>query len=200
VLGVFLILLAATTSHGETGGNGLPPQAPSPAESPSQGAAVQLGERFLRTGSSGEDVRTLQSILRSASFGSVPLSGVFDAATAAAVETFQRNAGLVVDGIVGPQTRPALLELMKVRVATWYGPGLYGRRTACGTRLRASTVGVAHKRLPCGTPVTFYRGGRFVTMRVIDRGPFGARASWDLTAAAARRLGLTATGRLRSTR
>jgi len=200
VLGVFLILLAATTSHGETGGNALPPDGATPGTGPSQGAAVQLGDRLLSMGSSGDDVRTLQSILRSTRNGPVPINGVFDAATAAAVESFQRSAGLVVDGVVGPQTRPALLGLMKVRVATWYGPGLYGNRTACGTRLRASTVGVAHKRLPCGTPVTFYRGGRFVTLRVIDRGPFGARASWDLTAAAARRLGLTATGQLRSTR
>jgi peptidoglycan hydrolase-like protein with peptidoglycan-binding domain len=195
VLGVFLILLAATTSRGDTGGNALP-VAPGAPDS----AAFQLGERLLATGSAGDDVRTLQSILRSAGYGPVLVSGFFDTTTADAVERFQRDAGLSVDGVVGPQTRPALLRLMKVRVATWYGPGLYGRRTACGVRLRTTTVGVAHKRLPCGTAVTFYRGGRFVTLNVIDRGPFGGRAAWDLTAAAARRLGLTATGRLRSTR
>ena len=81
---------------------------------------------------------------------------------------------------------------------SWYGPGFYGRRTACGKRLRRSTLGVANKRLPCGTPVTFYHQGRFITVKVIDRGPYRAGASWDLTAAAARRLGVAATTRLRA--
>ncbi len=86
---------------------------------------------------------------------------------------------------------------MPVRKATWYGPGLYGRRTACGIKLRRSTLGVAHRRLPCGTVLTFYRAGRFLTLPVIDRGPFAPGVHFDLTAAAARQLGLESTGRLR---
>src|SRR4051812_3209956 len=39
-------------------------------------------------------------------------------------------------------------------LASWYGPGLYGGRLACGGRLSAGTLGVAHKTLPCGTKVT----------------------------------------------
>src|SRR5258708_2450565 len=39
--------------------------------------------------------------------------------------------------------------------ATWYGPGLYGRHTACGETLRPGTIGVAHRSLPCGTAVKF---------------------------------------------
>ena len=38
-------------------------------------------------------------------------------------------------------------------VATLYGPGFWGRRTACGVVLRRYTVGVANRTLPCGTPV-----------------------------------------------
>jgi rare lipoprotein A (peptidoglycan hydrolase) len=57
---------------------------------------------------------------------------------------------------------------------------------------------VAHKRLPCGTPVTFYHRGRFVTVSVIDRGPFRRGVAWDLTAAAAKRLGLGHSSTLRS--
>ena len=38
----------------------------------------------------------------------IPASGAFDAKTEAAVERFQRNEGLAVDGIVGPQTKAAL--------------------------------------------------------------------------------------------
>jgi rare lipoprotein A len=69
--------------------------------------------------------------------------------------------------------------------ATWYGPGLYGRHTACGQLLGPDTIGVAHRNLPCGTTVKFvYRGHALVT-QVIDRGPFSRGNAWDLTQAAA---------------
>jgi rare lipoprotein A (peptidoglycan hydrolase) len=72
--------------------------------------------------------------------------------------------------------------------ATWYGPGLYGRHTACGQILGPETIGVAHRSLPCGTMVKFtYRGHTLVT-QVIDRGPYSRGNAWDLTQAAARAL------------
>lgn len=193
VLAVFLILVAATTSRGESGGAAVPEPSLEPGA-----AEAQLGERLLSAGSEGPDVRTLQAILDARDYGSLEVSGRFDAATAAAVRRFQREAGLAIDGVVGPQTRPALVALMRLRRATWYGPGLYGNRTACGRKLRRSTLGVAHRTLPCGTPVTFYRRGRFVTVRVIDRGPFRRGVQWDLTAATARALRMAATSRLRA--
>lgn len=73
--------------------------------------------------------------------------------------------------------------------ASWYGPGLYGNRTACGQTLREDTVGVAHKQLPCGTKVRFHYRGETEKIRVIDRGPFIAGREWDLTEAAKRKLG-----------
>lgn len=81
-------------------------------------------------------------------------------------------------------------------VASWYGPGFFGRRTACDVRLTRRTVGVAHKTLPCGTRVELYHGGRTLSLRVIDRGPFVAGRQWDLTQAAAERLGVKATVRV----
>jgi len=69
--------------------------------------------------------------------------------------------------------------------ASWYGPGLYGNGVACGGTLRPSTVGVAHKTLPCGTAVKFKHRGKVVIARVIDRGPYIAGRTWDLTEAAA---------------
>lgn len=94
----------------------------------------------------------------------------------------------------GPLT--AQLTVFQGAVASWYGPGLFGRRTACGGRLESKTVGVAHKTLPCGTRVELYYRGRTLTVPVIDRGPFVAGRDWDLTQAAARRLGVTATTRI----
>jgi hypothetical protein len=189
-LGIFLILLAAATSHAQTGGAVAPPGKPA--------GSAELGQRILMKGAVGTDVQTLQQILRARGYGEPTVDGAFDEATEEAVKRFQRAAGLSADGVVGPQTRPALLALMRVLKATWYGPGFYGKRTACGTRLRPGTLGVAHKTLPCGTHVTFYHGGRFLTVAVIDRGPFRRGVQWDLTSSAAKRLGFLATGRLRS--
>ena len=73
--------------------------------------------------------------------------------------------------------------------ATWYGPGLYGNRTACGQTLRPHTVGVAHRALPCGTAVRFVYRGRSLLARVIDRGPFSPGHAWDLTNGARLALG-----------
>ena len=197
-MAVFLILVAATTSRGDSGGASVP-RPPAPAPAPERTASkAQLGERTLSEGIEGPDVRTLQSILSARGYGDIEATGRFDSATAGAVRRFQREAGLQTDGVVGPQTRPKLLALMRVRRATWYGPGLYGNRTACGRTLRRSTLGVAHRTLPCGTPVTFYHRGRFVTVSVIDRGPFRSGVEWDLTAAAAKSLGMAATSRLRT--
>ena len=79
------------------------------------------------------------------------------------------------------------LWIYKRGPATWYGPGFWGNKTACGQTLRKKTLGVAHRKLPCGTRVNFLYKGRTITVRVIDRGPFG-EADWDLTQRTARKL------------
>lgn len=83
---------------------------------------------------------------------------------------------------------------MRYAGASWYGPGLWGRSTACGVVLRPTTIGVAHKSLPCGTMVRFVYEGHTVTAPVIDRGPYVKGRAWDLTAAASTALGLEAAG------
>ena len=84
------------------------------------------------------------------------------------------------------------------REISWYGPGFYGNRTACGKRLRRSTIGVAHRKLPCGTKVTFKYGSRYVRAKVIDRGPYANGARWDLTERTAQKLHLTTTDKIRA--
>jgi rare lipoprotein A len=74
--------------------------------------------------------------------------------------------------------------------ASWYGPGMYGSRTACGTKLSKTTIGVANKTLPCGMRVAIYYHGQTLTVPVIDHGPYVAGRDWDLTAATARVLGI----------
>lgn len=81
--------------------------------------------------------------------------------------------------------------------ATWYGPGFYGNRTACGQVLRPQTIGVAHRSLPCGTAVRFAYRGRYIVTTVIDRGPYATGIVWDLTNGARAALGFEGSDRLR---
>jgi rare lipoprotein A len=89
---------------------------------------------------------------------------------------------------------PLRITVYKPAVATWYGPGFFGRQTACGQVLAPDLQGVAHRSLPCGTRVAFSYNGRSIVVPVIDRGPYGvAGAEWDLTQATAAALGIGAT-------
>lgn len=87
----------------------------------------------------------------------------------------------------------ASLHVYRKQKTTWYGPGFYGKRTACGKRLTRRTIGVAHRKLRCGTKVEFFYRGRKVVVPVIDRGPFVRGVVWDLTRAAMKRLGSSRT-------
>jgi hypothetical protein len=81
---------------------------------------------------------------------------------------------------------------------SWYGPGFYGNRTACGQALTTSLMGVAHRTLACGTKVSFRNpsNGRVITVPVVDRGPYAAGRNWDLTGAACTALNHCYTGPL----
>jgi rare lipoprotein A len=96
-------------------------------------------------------------------------------------------------GSGGASFDASTFENAPTQVATWYGPGFFGDETACGQVLTRRIVGVAHRKLPCGTQVAFLYRGRYLRTKVIDRGPYGERAKWDLTQAAAKRLGLEVT-------
>ena len=93
-------------------------------------------------------------------------------------------------------SEPRAVIAVKPGMATWYGPGFFGRRTACGRTLTRRTVGVAHRTLPCGTRISLSYGGRSITVRVIDRGPFSSGFDWDLTQATSERLGFRSSGRI----
>jgi rare lipoprotein A (peptidoglycan hydrolase) len=81
-------------------------------------------------------------------------------------------------------------------LATWFGPGFYGHTTACGQTLTPTVVGVANRTLPCGTLVKVSYHGHGLIVPVIDRGPYGNGADWDLTSEAAHALGLLDSGRI----
>jgi rare lipoprotein A (peptidoglycan hydrolase) len=97
----------------------------------------------------------------------------------------------------GVASAPAPSTIHKVALATWFGPGFYGQKTACGQTLTPAVVGVANRTLPCGTLVKFSYHGHAAVIPVIDRGPYAHNgAQWDLTSGAASALGMTDTARL----
>jgi rare lipoprotein A (peptidoglycan hydrolase) len=118
---------------------------------------------------------------------------------AAPAASAQTGGSPVPGGTAAPPTAPTAQPSSSpswsvFKKATWYGPGLWGRTTSCGTLLTPRTIGVAHKKLPCGTTVTFSYAGRSVTATVIDRGPFRKGYAWDLTKKTAKRVGFLAKG------
>jgi len=84
---------------------------------------------------------------------------------------------------------PAEVRIYRAGVATYFGPGLYGERTACGQVLTPYLVGVANRTLPCGTLVAISYGSETLVVPVVDRGPYRQGVDWDLTYRAARVLG-----------
>jgi hypothetical protein len=66
-------------------------------------------------------------------------------------------------------------------IASWYGPGFYGNRTACGQTYTPEIIGVAHRTLRCGTLIELEYRGRTLTVPVIDRGPYIAGRALDLS-------------------
>jgi rare lipoprotein A (peptidoglycan hydrolase) len=118
----------------------------------------------------------LATIYATFALGTAPAQGVTGGVSTVADEGGASTASSQTQAGEGIAFAP-----MRSAGATWYGPGLYGNYTACGQVLRPSTVGVAHRSLPCGTTVKFAYRGREIVTRVIDRGPFTGGNDWDLT-------------------
>lgn len=85
------------------------------------------------------------------------------------------------------------ITVYRPSIATMYGPGFWGQRTACGEKLSRATLGVANRTLKCGTQVALYYHGRTMTVPVIDRGPYANGADWDLTEATDKALNIPGT-------
>lgn len=81
-------------------------------------------------------------------------------------------------------------------VASWYGPGFHGNKTANGERYDMHQLTAAHRTLPLGSiaVVRSMSTGRQVTVRINDRGPFARGRVLDLSLAGAHALGMTGAG------
>src|SRR5690242_8346484 len=94
---------------------------------------------------------------------------------------------------------PPVVGGVQVGVASWYGPGFHGNRTANGEIYDQYEMTAAHPTLPLGTRVvvTNLTNGRSVEVRINDRGPFVDGRVIDLSYAAARTLAMVGPGTAR---
>jgi rare lipoprotein A len=90
---------------------------------------------------------------------------------------------------------PAVLRTA-TGLASWYGPGLAGRRTANGERFDPADLSAAHHDWRFGTVVrvTCLRSGRSVVVRINDRFPAHKGRLIDVSRGAARAIGLIGPG------
>lgn len=81
-------------------------------------------------------------------------------------------------------------------LASWYGPGFHGRRTASGEVFDQDALTAAHPQLPFGSRVRVVNltNGREVVVRINDRGPNTPGRVIDVSRAAARRLDMVGAG------
>jgi len=81
-------------------------------------------------------------------------------------------------------------------IASWYGPKFHGKKTANGETYNMHAMTAAHKTLPIGTLVSVrnLNNGREAVVRINDRGPFVRGRIIDLSRAAAKKIGMLATG------
>ena len=84
----------------------------------------------------------------------------------------------------------------QVGKASWYGKQFHGKTTASGEAYDMFQFTAAHRQLPLGTwvKVTNMRNGRWIIVRVNDRGPVPTNRIIDLSYGAAQMLEFRAKG------
>lgn len=85
----------------------------------------------------------------------------------------------------------------EVGIASWYGPGFHGKKTANGEVFDQNKISAAHKTLPMPSivKVTNLDNGKVLeNIRVNDRGPFAGNRIIDLSKKAAQELGFVNSG------
>lgn len=85
-----------------------------------------------------------------------------------------------------------------IGTASWYGPGLHGRKTASGERFNQYGLTAAHKTLPLGSrvKVTNLANGRSVIVKINDRGPYVHGRIIDLSQGAKNAINMGGIGRV----
>jgi N-acetylmuramoyl-L-alanine amidase len=160
-------------------------------------AGFRLGDRLLylrRPMLRGDDVVDLQARLGALGFDAGRVDGIFGPDTERALRDFQRNAGLVIDGVCGPDviaalarlgdrvTGPASVAGLREREVLEHAPpGLRGRRIAVGEAggLDALATAVSRALQDAGAVVLTLQHPD-ASMRALDANGFEAEVYLDL--------------------
>jgi rare lipoprotein A len=100
--------------------------------------------------------------------------------------------GTVPTPAPAPAPPPEQPTFTQLGVASWYGPDHQGRPTATGEPFDMNKLTAAHRTLPLNTivRVTNIATRKTIKLKVNDRGPFTRGRIIDLSARAARELGI----------
>lgn len=106
----------------------------------------------------------------------------------------EQITGIIVKGTLATASRGSGSAVEGI--ASYYGSELHGSKTASGVPFDMYALTAAHKTLPFGTKVkvTYLATGKSVVVEINDRGPFIPGRIIDLSAAAAKQIGLYADG------
>ena len=137
--------------------------------------AQQAQAATYRQGSTGEQVRIIQTKLKNWGYYDGAVDGIFGSGTAEAVRYFQRKNGLTADGIVGPATLKALgmstggggsgqestVELLARVISAEARGEPYSGQVAVGAVILNR---VEHPSFPNTVPGVVYQPGAFTCM------------------------------------
>src|SRR5947209_833144 len=101
-----------------------------------------------------------------------------------------KNSAIPVAAKTGKNASKTEPKPYQVGNASWYGKQFHGKTTASGEDFDMFELTAAHRRLPLGTfvKVTNLRNGKWIVVRVNDRGPYVSNRIMDLSYSAARML------------
>lgn len=87
-------------------------------------------------------------------------------------------------------------QLIESGIASWYGPGFQGKKTANGEVFDTNGFTAAHRTLPFDTEILVKNvsNGKSITVRINDRGPYAKDRIIDLSKAVAKRLDIIEQG------
>ncbi len=117
------------------------------------------------------------------------------AAQSCAILSQANSRGNVVPSPQGALPKRPVIAIQR-GIASWYGPGFQGKKTAIGDRFDQTKLIAAHKTFPLGSKarVTNLNNGHSVEVEITDRGPFMEGRVIDLSKAAAEKLGIVGSG------
>jgi rare lipoprotein A len=96
------------------------------------------------------------------------------------------------DSLLKPDSLLLEKKFKQVGLASYYAPRFHGRRTASGEKYSKNRLTAAHRTLPFGTmvKVTEIKTGKWLIVRINDRGPYARKRIIDLSYAAAKQFGM----------